>query len=291
MRTVDLCPPVWIFALVCQSCWTQAICALFCSVCVWECVYDEFPGECDITQRGVLLGVLLLLPATPLLESMILHTHTLAPTEVTPTGPNFPLHLQLASVCIYTSMYVCECVCLLSASRLNQCSLQNLSAGAPAAANQPASQSKCLICSLSVDRPITGRISQEGPATWVRTVALATSIIILEAGEGEKDFFLLFFNKSAKKGGYILWIFRSDIWKYSNLEISCVSSLLHFLNTRVHGWNKGASPAVSKLCCPISSSTGGGYRGVCIPFLVLYSWPPECIIVKTWNNTLKFTES
>lgn len=155
-------------------------------------MYDEFPGECDITQRGVLLGVLLLLPATPLLESMILHTHTLGPTEVTPTVPNFPLHLQLASVCIYIPLYVCKCVCLLSASRLNQCSLQNLSAGAPAAANQPASQSKCLICSLSVDRPIAGRISQEEPATWVRTVALATSIIILEAGEGEKDFFCCF---------------------------------------------------------------------------------------------------
>lgn len=36
VHTVDLCPPVWIFALVCQSCWTQAICALFCSVCVCE---------------------------------------------------------------------------------------------------------------------------------------------------------------------------------------------------------------------------------------------------------------
>lgn len=105
---------------------TGHMCLVLLCVCVWECVYDEFPGECDITQRGVLLGVLLLLPATPLLESMILHTHTLAPTEVTPTGPNFPLHLQLARVCIYTSMYVCECVCLLSASRLNQCSLQNL---------------------------------------------------------------------------------------------------------------------------------------------------------------------
>lgn len=57
-------------------------------------MHGEFPRECDITQRGLLLGVLLLLPATPLLESMILHTHTLTPTEVTPTGPNFPLYLH-----------------------------------------------------------------------------------------------------------------------------------------------------------------------------------------------------
>lgn len=44
----------------------------------------EFPEECDITQHGRLWGVLLLLPATPLLESMILHTHAILPTEVTP---------------------------------------------------------------------------------------------------------------------------------------------------------------------------------------------------------------
>lgn len=75
-----------------------------CRALPWVCVYGDFPGECDITQHGLLLGVLLLLPATPLLESMILHTHTLAPTEVTPTGPNFPLHLQCArsvSTCVY----------------------------------------------------------------------------------------------------------------------------------------------------------------------------------------------
>lgn len=70
--------------------------------CVYVCmsVCGEFPRECDITQRGLLMGVLLLLPATPLLESMILHTHTLDPTEVTPTGPNFPLHLQPRAACI-----------------------------------------------------------------------------------------------------------------------------------------------------------------------------------------------
>ena len=81
-------------------------------VCVCVCVYGEFPRECDITQRGLLLGVLLLLPATPLLESMILHTHTLAPTEVTPTGPNFPLHLQPASRCVLLCVSVCVCVCV-----------------------------------------------------------------------------------------------------------------------------------------------------------------------------------
>lgn len=48
----------------------------------------EFPEECDITQHGRLWGVLLLLPATPLLES-ILHTHTIVPTEVTPRLAKF----------------------------------------------------------------------------------------------------------------------------------------------------------------------------------------------------------
>lgn len=270
---------------------TGHMCLVLLCVCVRMCVWRVpwgvwyypawcAPGSASITASNASPG-----------EHDITHTYTRS-HRGDPHWAKFPL-APPARQRLYIYLYVCVWVCVSTVCQPIESMLspESLSAGAPAAANQPASQSKCLICSLSVDRPITGRISQEGPATWVRTVALATSIIILEAGEGEKDFFLLFFNKSAKKGGYILWIFRSDIWKYSNLEISCVSSLLHFLNTRVHGWNKGASPAVSKLCCPISSSTGGGYRGVCIPFLVLYSWPPECIIVKTWNNTLKFTES
>lgn len=210
MRTVDLCPPVWIFALVCQSCWTQAICALFCSVCVRMCVWRVpwgvwyypawcAPGSASITASNASPG-----------EHDITHTYTRS-HRGDPHWAKFPL-APPARPRLYIYLYVCVWVCVSTVCQPIESMLspESLSAGAPAAANQPASQSKCLICSLSVDRPITGRISQEGPATWVRTVALATSIIILEAGEGEKDFFLLFFNKSAKKGGYILWIFRSD---------------------------------------------------------------------------------
>lgn len=64
------------------------------------------------------------------------------------------------------------CVCLLSArlpAWLNQCSLQKVCWGCCLC--QPASQSKHAICRqphpTPVDRPITGRSSQEGPATWV----------------------------------------------------------------------------------------------------------------------------
>lgn len=115
--TVDLRPPcldLCISMLVVLN--MGHMCHVLLCVCVvgqgGECVYGEFPRECDITQHGLLLGVLLLLPATPLPESMILHTHTLAPTEVTPTGPNFPLHLQPASrLCVYIYARVCVCVC------------------------------------------------------------------------------------------------------------------------------------------------------------------------------------
>lgn len=173
MCALLLCvPPVCAGALVCQSRCTQAICAMFCSECVGECVYVEFPGECDITQHGLLLGVLLLLPATPLLESMILHTHTLAPTEVTPTGPNFPLHLQPASRLSVPT------VCLL-ASRLNQCSPQNFCLLQPLlfTTRQPIKTQTCSPPSTLVNRPITGCSSQEGSVTWVRAVALATGIV------------------------------------------------------------------------------------------------------------------
>lgn len=112
-------------------------------VCVWtgDCVRDEFPRECDITQRGLLLGVLLLLPATPLLESMILHTHTLAPTEVTPTGPNFPLHLQPTNQSVY--IYVRMCAYCLPACQPIKSMLptESLCAVAPASTNRPANQS------------------------------------------------------------------------------------------------------------------------------------------------------
>lgn len=84
------------------------------AVCGYVRVCGEFPGECDITQRGLLLGVLLLLPATPLLESMILHTHTLAPTEVTPRWAKFPLAPPVSEN-IYVYTCVCVCVRLLSA--------------------------------------------------------------------------------------------------------------------------------------------------------------------------------
>lgn len=112
-----------------------------CRALPWVCVCGDFPGECDITQHGLLSGVLLLLPATPLLESMILHTHTLAPTEVTPTGPNFPLHLQRASsVSTYMCVSVCDPAVCPHARRLNQCSLQKVRWGLCLC--QPADQSK-----------------------------------------------------------------------------------------------------------------------------------------------------
>lgn len=285
MCTVDLCPPVWIFALVCQSCWTQAICALFCSVfvcvcvrmCVWRVPWGVWyypawcaPGSASITASNASPG-----------EHDITHTYTRS-HRGDPHWAKFPLAPPARQrLYIYIPLYVCECVCLLSASRLNQCSLQNLSAGAPAAANQPASQSKCLICSLSVDRPIAGRISQEGPATWVRTVALATSIIILEAGEGEKDFFCCFLTNLQTK-----WVtVRFQIWYHTDLKIFQSRNFTRFLSPTFfkHLSARLKQGCVTKLCCPISSSTGGGSRGV-------YSWP-ECIIVKTWNNSLKFTES
>lgn len=110
--------------------------------CVCACVYSKFPRECDITQHGPLLGELLLLPATPLLESMILHTHTIAPTEVTPTGPNFPLHLQppAASQCVYVRACTCTCTnCLPPWQPIkSMLSTESQSAGAPAYDNKPA---------------------------------------------------------------------------------------------------------------------------------------------------------
>lgn len=189
---------------------TGHMCLVLLCVCVRMCVWRVpwgvwyypawcAPGSASITASNASPG-----------EHDITHTYTRS-HRGDPHWAKFPL-APPARQRLYIYLYVCVWVCVSTVCQPIESMLspESLSAGAPAAANQPASQSKCLICSLSVDRPITGRISQEGPATWVRTVALATSIIILEAGEGEKDFFLLFFNKSAKKGGYILWIFRSD---------------------------------------------------------------------------------
>lgn len=187
-------------------------------VCVCACVYSKFPRECDITQHGPLLGELLLLPATPLLESMILHTHTIAPTEVTPTGPNFPLHLQppAASQCVYVRARArarAPTVCLLG-SRLNQCSAQNRSLPGllPMTTNQPLKASISGYPNLAnlshththtniVSKPITGHGSQEGSVTWVMAVALATGIICAREKEEVKwTFHFLTNSKSCEQG-------------------------------------------------------------------------------------------
>lgn len=114
-RICWLVPPVWINTLVWKSCWTQAVCAiLFCVFeGTWVYVRDDFPKECDTTQRGLLLGVLLLLPVTPLLESMILHRHKLAPTDVTPHWAKFPLAPPVCQQCLY--IYLCVCAYCLPA--------------------------------------------------------------------------------------------------------------------------------------------------------------------------------
>ncbi len=155
----------------------SAVCVCVC-VCRGECVYGKFPKECDITQRGLLLGVLLLLPATPLPESMILHTHTLAPTEVTPTGPNFPLHLQPDSrLCICTSVCLCVCYCLPTCQPIkSMLPAESLSAGPlPLPTSQPIKSLN--LQTPPLDRPIMGRSSKEGSVTWVIPAALATGII------------------------------------------------------------------------------------------------------------------
>lgn len=95
--------PVCVFVSSCQLCWMQSVCVKPGSVHVCVCVHGDFPGECDITQHGLLMGVLLLLPATP---SPGEHMHTQTPTEVTPTAPLPPNHTHC--LCLCRLIYMCE---------------------------------------------------------------------------------------------------------------------------------------------------------------------------------------
>lgn len=156
----------------------------------WECVcaHGEFPGECDITQCGLLLGVLLLLPAQPSPgEHDIAHTYTNSHRgdphwAHSPTPP--------PRQCLCRCIYMCEC-CLPGCRPIKlMLSTESLSAGGGGGAClcQLVSQSQASNHwppSSSAGRPITRWIPQEGSVTWVIAVALATGIL-MEVGKDKK---------------------------------------------------------------------------------------------------------
>ncbi|MEQ2312766.1 hypothetical protein AMECASPLE_034615 [Ameca splendens] len=106
------------------------------NVWVSVCVHGEFPRECDITQCGLLLGVLLLLPATPSPgEHDIVHTNTNShrgdphQAQIPPKPP--------PCQCFCRCIYMCEW-CLPGCRPIkSMLSLECLSAGGPCQSANP----------------------------------------------------------------------------------------------------------------------------------------------------------
>lgn len=125
------------------------------------------PGSASITASNTSPG-----------EHDITHTYARS-HRGDPHWAKFPLAPPACQQFLYTYCVCVPTVCPL-ASRLNQCPLQNVCWGPlPMPTSQPIKTLNLPTPPPSlVDRPITGRSSQEGPVTWVIVVALATGIIL-----------------------------------------------------------------------------------------------------------------